>query len=744
MANTKVTSGVIKDDAVGADQLAPNAVVTASMVDNAVTTAKIANDAILTAKISDNAVNNAKLSSNSVDSDQYVDGSIDTAHIADSQITSAKLDTNIAVGGTLTVGSHLNMGDGDILKMGADADLQIYHDGSHSYVSDQGTGSLLLRGSAGVYLQNAGGTENMIAATASGAVTLYYSNAAKLATASGGVTVTGAVTATSLNISGDIDVDGTTNLDIVDIDGAVDMASSLILSTNSTAISMKDASGAATRMFILNSANSTYLGPVDSYAGGEILYGASSNVTGHRMYVGAADRFNVTGSSVVVNEASADVDFRVESNGNANMLFVDGGNDNVGIGTATCTNSSGFHTLSISGSTGGQIAFQTNGTGKQYIYSNDTDLNIWNSIDGSLRFHTNNVERLEMSSTATIFNETGADIDFRVESNNVDVMLVVDGGNDKVGIGIVPAATLHVRENAGLNTTVELLRLDCGSTTHVGGKGGKISFRDISVYTPTAEIIARREGVSGGSHLEFSLRDVVRLGLFSDGGFTTTPAAGGHAVFNQGSVDADFRVESNGDTHMFFVDGGNNAVGIGDGTPSTELLLISRAGNQSESAPHMRIQGAGYSGYHWLNGTAYYIGQNSNGRQLRMYSGSNEGVGVYLTNGGNSWSSYSDERLKENIADIGSVTEKIKDIRCVTYNRKDVDDENKHETIGFIAQDFVGKFDQVLDESKVSDTDEETRYSIRYTETIPILMKAIQEQQTLIESLTARIETLEG
>jgi len=37
----------------------------------------------------------------------------------------------------------------------------------------------------------------------------------------------------------------------------------------------------------------------------------------------------------VFNEGSADVDFRVESNGNANMLFVDGGNNRVGIGTST-------------------------------------------------------------------------------------------------------------------------------------------------------------------------------------------------------------------------------------------------------------------------------------------------------------------------------------------------------------------------------------------------------------------------
>tara|TARA_B110000483_G_scaffold13527_1_gene15369 strand:- start:539 stop:1297 length:759 start_codon:yes stop_codon:yes gene_type:complete len=151
---------------------------------------------------------------------------------------------------------------------------------------------------------------------------------------------------------------------------------------------MKDASGAATRMFILNSANSTYLGPVDSYAGGEILYGTSSNVTGHRMYVGAADRFNVTGSSVVVNEASADVDFRVESNGNANMLFVDGGNNAVCMGTETqqatltvaenqasgfvghFTNSNGnAYGLGVNTGSGSQIFFYLNNANKGSIIS---------------------------------------------------------------------------------------------------------------------------------------------------------------------------------------------------------------------------------------------------------------------------------------------------------------------------------------------------------------------------------------
>ena len=49
------------------------------------------------------------------------------------------------------------------------------------------------------------------------------------------------------------------------------------------------------------------------------------------------DQITITDSTVVINEDSDDVDFRVESNGNANMLVVDGGNDVVAIGKAVST-----------------------------------------------------------------------------------------------------------------------------------------------------------------------------------------------------------------------------------------------------------------------------------------------------------------------------------------------------------------------------------------------------------------------
>jgi len=78
---------------------------------------------------------------------------------------------------------------------GAGSDLQIFHDGSNSYIQDTGTGNLFIEGSL-VQIRNSGGTEAMASFTPDGAVSLHYNSAVKLATASTGVTMTGEVTAT--------------------------------------------------------------------------------------------------------------------------------------------------------------------------------------------------------------------------------------------------------------------------------------------------------------------------------------------------------------------------------------------------------------------------------------------------------------------------------------------------------------------------------------------------------------------
>ena len=83
----------------------------------------------------------------------------------------------------------LEFSDNTKAGFGNDLDLQIYHDGSNSYVAETGTGDLVLQGGT-VWIQHGNG-ENALKATQNAGVELRYDNSKKLHTQSGGVTVTG-------------------------------------------------------------------------------------------------------------------------------------------------------------------------------------------------------------------------------------------------------------------------------------------------------------------------------------------------------------------------------------------------------------------------------------------------------------------------------------------------------------------------------------------------------------------------
>ena len=108
----------------------------------------------------------------------------------------ATITSNIA-----TNGNDIKFGDNDKATFGASDDLQIYHDGTDSFVSDAGTGRLRLRGSSQIRLETASGTQ-MISADDGGAAKLYHNGIKKLDTTSTGVDVTGAITADGLTVDG--------------------------------------------------------------------------------------------------------------------------------------------------------------------------------------------------------------------------------------------------------------------------------------------------------------------------------------------------------------------------------------------------------------------------------------------------------------------------------------------------------------------------------------------------------------
>ena len=90
---------------------------------------------------------------------------------------------------TLNV-DQINLSDDDRLRFGDDQDLQIYHDGNHSYITDEGVGNLKLRTNNFV-LRNPLESKTSIVAAPPGAVELYYDNSKKFETTGDGVSVTG-------------------------------------------------------------------------------------------------------------------------------------------------------------------------------------------------------------------------------------------------------------------------------------------------------------------------------------------------------------------------------------------------------------------------------------------------------------------------------------------------------------------------------------------------------------------------
>ncbi len=120
-----------------------------------------------------------------------VDASNDATILWDATLDAFKFSNNL----------HFN--DGIQANFGTSSDLQILHDGSHSYIKDVGTGSLRIRGTD-LLLESQSG-ETFLYAANNGAVTLYHDNSAKLATTSTGIDVTGSVVSDGLSVASDTD-----------------------------------------------------------------------------------------------------------------------------------------------------------------------------------------------------------------------------------------------------------------------------------------------------------------------------------------------------------------------------------------------------------------------------------------------------------------------------------------------------------------------------------------------------------
>lgn len=116
---------------------------------------------------------------------------------------------------------------------------------------------------------------------------------------------------------------------------------------------------------------------------------------------------------------------------------------------------------------------------------------------------------------------------------------------------------------------------------------------------------------------------------------------------------------------------------------------------------------------------------------------------------GTSFNTYSDRRYKENISDLEGGLAKVMALKPVRYTYKSTIDMSGKPQLGFIAQDVQSVIPEAITDSDtdivdgVAVTTQNEYLGMEYIKIIPVLTKAIQEQQEIIEELKSRIEVLE-
>jgi hypothetical protein len=241
-------------------------------------------------------------------------------------------------------------------------------------------------------------------------------------------TFSGEVDAASLDISGNVDIDGILEADAMTLNGTSITGVATLLTGISNGNLPVFTSGVADDDFLRvagTSVEGRSASEVLSDIGASAVAGSSSIVTTGALNSGSitsgfgaidngASAITTTGAisggtlgltgaitangGAVFNEGSADVDFRVESNGNANMLFVDGGNDRVGVGGTPTA-----YPLEIYGANGDGLVFkETTNSVTNWFGGFNSAGTVGTLTNHPLTLVTNATERMRIDSSGNV------------------------------------------------------------------------------------------------------------------------------------------------------------------------------------------------------------------------------------------------------------------------------------------------------------------------------------------------------
>ena len=465
---------------------------------------------------------------------------------------SAKLATTatgVDVTGTVTMdggstSADFTFGDNDKAIFGAGSDLQIYHDGSNSYITDEGTGSLLI-GAENFYLRSPVGAaeEYMIRAIKDAQVDLYYNNSLKLATTSTGIDVTGTVTADGLTFDQALANPTNSTATVYNQSGVGPTFSgyknefrtgstpvSRMEISNNGDISFYEDTGTTPKFFWDASQESLAVG-----AGSLNLSGVGTNsqnsvitLQGTNQFRGILELASQTGVSSSgspageirifdagnlvgkiaglgtdsTNHDDGDLQFSTSSGGTLSERMRIDSSGNVGIGTSSPvrplnikTSDSISATLYHNGSSG------TTATDGFFVGTSALDAVLWNYENGTMQFATNNTERMRIDSSGNLLVGT-TDTDPYTTSTTSGISLDANG---RVGASYLDSAPMILNRRSS-DGTIAQFRKDgttVGSIGTITASGVALQVKG-AVNAQPVDIVTKN---SGGSDITYRFHD---------------------------------------------------------------------------------------------------------------------------------------------------------------------------------------------------------------------------------------------
>jgi len=462
--------------------------------------------------------------------------------------------------------------------------------------------------------------------------------------------------------------------------------------------------------------------------------------------------FNETADQldVMVNNSNGKIAFGTNS---AERMRIDS-SGNVGIGTASPNSYANYTTLTLRGTTGSEVDFEnSSGTVIGAIYNNATDLVIASDFTNAV------------SSSNVVFTCDGTER-MRIDSS----------GN--VGIGTTTP------NSAGLGANGQTLQLgtrtfiatESGGDTRLGGLSGSNFTAFYQGGTERARIDVNGNLLVGktSSSITTAGTEITSSSLLQSVSDTSTNLAtnGGAALnlCNTSATNGNFSniggYNSNGlvVSQMNFINlnhasrTGAITLSTHDGTSLNEAMRIDSSGRVGigTTSPNAKLtvdgQGAFGSADASGNGIYLYVSGALSDNSYMSRSSSGTGTTTWYI-GNQSITTSSDVRLKDNIVDSErNAVEIINNLRVVDHTWNDPSDQsvnNKNSRgvwTGLIAQEAVEHIPWLVNRP-LEDVDEngyENYWHMDYGYAVPLLIKAIQEQQAMIEILQAEVAALKG